>query len=293
MSGLITWAARNWADKGTVTAVYGADTGTMDPSYPVTNLQNRQLARIARYLSGGSGVFATADLGAAMPVKLVGMFGIGALQLVPYSGANIYEIQVQGSNVSNFSSLVYNNTTGSISARQGSLWLRNHAFWILPTVVSARYWRVRVQGYSPKAFRDVGRLWISDALDLTGAIDTDPVLGGVDPGVLLESYGQQYYEQPRQRIRTISLGLKLTTQQAFGFSDTSAAQVNAASLQALQVEAGTTGEVFVVTYARNRTWAQATSAYGHLSSFPEIQRHPDSAPDSPRYSSTINVAEEG
>lgn len=111
-----------------------------------------------------------------------------------------------------------------------------------------------------------GRLWISDALVLPDGIDAGWQMGFRDSGSLDATDGQQWVQSPGviTRVLTIPLEGERDTETHWGFADGSEAITNRMSLHALQMEAGTTGEVIAVARTSTDLWTQRTTVYGHI-----------------------------
>lgn len=78
--------------------------------------------------------------------------------------------------------------------------------------------------------------------------------------------GQQWVESPgvRTRVLTIPLEGARDTETAWGFRDGSEIVTNSMSLNALQLEAGTTAEVIAIARTSTTQWTRRSAVYGHI-----------------------------
>lgn len=290
MAGLISW--RNWADAATLTPTYSGFTATVDSNYPMTNLQTRQLSTVCRYSSAAHAIYIQADLGVERDVDLCAVLAIRARTYDPGSGSsNAYTINVRVSNVSDFSTLIYSGSSSStMNPLVGAPANVHHQ---LPAGTRGRYVQIRVQFSSPsgETFAEAGRVWIGDALSLPGSMDAGVQaqwsISALDFGDLDVSAGFQHYASPKAKARRLGIDVLCNDICAFGFDDNDAIHYAEPSLQALQFEAGTTGEVIVIPRTTTPLWIQAVNVYGHIERPFDIQHVAG-----PNYRANLTVIEE-
>lgn len=288
MSSLISW--RNWIDTAaSITPTYGGLTNTVDPGFPMSNLQVRQLAKVARQTTAAE-FRMTTDLGAARPIRVFGLLGLRGRRYTPGDGLNGFSITIQASTVSNFATTVWSQTVASL---MWSAPLAPMNIILVPPagLVTARYVRAFASWVRPvgDTFVDVGRAWIGDGLDITDEIDDGGGSDFLDMGTIDESKGNQAYEQPGSRPRTLDLSVNCDTLMAYGFADKATNPTSDPCLQALRLEAGTTGSVLAIEQAQTQVLIQSTAIYGRLDRPFRIQRIKGSVR---RYAATIIVREE-
>lgn len=293
MSGLISW--RNWADTATLTPVFGSDTYTVDPNFPLSNLQNRQLSSVCK-VTASTGAFvevaATADLGGYRNVNFLAFLGLRA-RTPNYvgEGPNGCWFYVECSEYSDFHILDY-----SASERT---WLNplsgapSNVFHILPAVNATRYIRAKVRFDAPdsETFLQAGRLWIGDALELPGAVNggvrSQWSISTIDSGNLDASAGLQTYAARRGIYRRVGMDILCDDVTAFGFDSEATIHYGPPSLSALQMEAGTTGELIALPRSDTGPWTQSIGIYGHLERPFDIQHVAG-----PNYRANLTVVEE-
>lgn len=111
-----------------------------------------------------------------------------------------------------------------------------------------------------------GRLWIGDALVLPDGVDAGWSMSFRDSGSLDATDGQQWVESPGviTRVLTVPLEGARKTELHWGFADGATDITNQMSLNALQLEAGTTGEVIAIARTQSDLWVSRTMVYGHI-----------------------------
>lgn len=111
-----------------------------------------------------------------------------------------------------------------------------------------------------------GRLWFGDALVLPDGVDAGWSMSFRDSGSLDATDGQQWVESPGviTRVLTVPLEGARNTETHWGWKDGGSYVTNRMSLNALQLEAGTTGEVIAVARTSTDLWTQRTTVYGHI-----------------------------
>lgn len=269
---------RNWvdADATVITPTYGGSTWAVDPAMPINNLKRRQLSRVCRELNGGDYLLTT-DLSVTRRINLIALLGLRSRAYEPEGGSNGYTITVQVATDSGFTTLVYNPGSSSslLWAPRGA---PSNIYLQVPEAIQGRYVRVRTSWSQPvgEAFRDAGRLWIGDAINLPSSVDAGVDVGYsmsvVDPGQLDTSIGGQVYETRRPRARRMTASLYANDVTALGFEMSAAAYSGKAALAAMIEEVGATGELIFLPNTSTPLMMQATGIYGHLDRVPELQR---------------------
>ncbi len=114
----------------------------------------------------------------------------------------------------------------------------------------------------------IGRLWIGETLALGDGIDAGWSMGFRDSGSLEPTQGQQWVESPGVITRVLSIPLEgaRDTETHWGFKDGSETVTQPMSLNAMQLEAGTTGEVIAIARTSTALWTSRTLVYGHIES---------------------------
>jgi hypothetical protein len=294
-------AHKNLVDRLVVGSTLTQTIGTTLAGYPLSNVQTRQLSKIAKFTSvgGGGGPIdsqISMDFGANKTIRLVALLGLSDVAAVSNSDV-VFEYSRNGI-------AWYQASTGLVSDA-GVPELPLGAFIIpgkagpdlqppstYPEVgVVARYVRITLK-WAPvsdgAAGRVLGRLWISDALILPGGVDASWQQGVLEPGQLDASAGLQAYENRMDRPRTLSCSLpKLDTMQAYGFNEGDASAADVACVQSLQLHAGATGEVIVLPRTSSSLWMRRLGIYGHMQEPPAIRHQ-----KGPYFSTDFRVVEE-
>jgi hypothetical protein len=284
MAGIIAY--RNLVD-GLVPGSTLTSNGDIDPNYPLSNLQTRQLSDVCKMwpVSSGSGAHRiTCDFGSVRDIRLVALFGIDKVD--PTGGWQIVQVEYSRDGINWLSADVdIVDDAGVPDLPTCAVFVpRRNGLDITPPSthgkvgIRARYVRVAPGWVStePSGWRVIGRLWIGDALVLDNGIDDNWTLGVVERGELDVTDGGQAYEEKRDRTRTLGVSLSdMDTATAFGFSDSDADADDAMSVQGMQIEAGCTGEVVVIPRATDSAlWVRRLGIYGHIdaSQVPEIRK---------------------
>lgn len=133
------------------------------------------------------------------------------------------------------------------------------------------------------------RLWAGPALTLPQGVDAGWSMTFRDSGSLDVSAGQQWYASTGVRTRALTIPLEgaQETRTAWGFDDGDETTTSAMSLHALQLEAGTTGEVIAIARTDTQLWTRRTAIYGHIEQPWSIAHKAG-----PYWGSTITVVEE-
>lgn len=155
-----------------------------------------------------------------------------------------------------------------LSFRHGLAALPAHMGILLPPGIPASsQWRITITS-SDMAPIGIGRLWIGEALVLPDGIDAGWQMGFRDSGSLDATDGQQWVRSLGVITREVQIPLEgeRDTEIHWGFAEGSEIVTNAMSLNALQLEAGVTGEVIAVARTLTTLWTSRTMVYGHIDS---------------------------
>jgi hypothetical protein len=257
-------AYRNDADTATVSLGMG---GTL-AGFPLSNLALRQLSKVARLnLAGPPRI--DVDLGAVQNVKLIALLALGNVQ--PTAAVDLVVQYSQNGST-------WFTATVDIVNDAGVTTLPTGVFLVpvkagpdgSPTGdgvgVRARYLRL-TPNWVPIAgsYRDIGRLWVSDALVIPAGVDGDFELDFIDTGTLDASDGSQFYESKKTRTRALRVNLSaMPAQTAYGFADNASSALDVPSIQGLQMEAGCTSEIIVLPRTTSGLWVRRMGVYGHV-----------------------------
>jgi hypothetical protein len=90
--------------------------------------------------------------------------------------------------------------------------------------------------------------------------------------VVDSSDGGQAYENPKTRLRTLQCTLpKMTALEAYGSNDNGTTGDDVASIQDMQLSAGTTGEVLIFPRTSSLFWMRRLGIHGKCSEVPSIR----------------------
>ena len=257
MAGLLAW--RNYIDSATLSS-----TSAIDPAHPLANLKLRGLSRGMRVTSG-AGFTITANFAAAdaLDLGVIALLGLNRRNGERFSGTMTIQRSTNGSTWSTLD-------TVSISDNARSSLPANFIYPLAAGAWSASGWPwLRVTwATGGTELGALARLWAGPALVLPDGVDAGWQMGFRDSGSLDATDGQQWVASPgvRTRVLTIPLESARDTETTWGFSDTAGTFVAAdrMSLQALQLEAGTTGEVIACPRTSSPLWAHRAGVYGHI-----------------------------
>jgi hypothetical protein len=251
--------------------------------YPLDHLLTRQLARSTRLQKIGNPTIIV-DLGAALRLDIIGLIGINA------STRTTADVVVEYSS----NGLSWNAATAVCPLDLGapdlprSLLVRVRPAGLL-TKLTTRYLRITPNWTAVEGYREIGRLYIADSLEVPQGCDRGWTLGSRDYGVLDRSAGLQYYADRRTRGRVLTMPMTgIDPAIAFGFTDGAGSGPNAPSLDDLINYAGATGDVIVAPRADSPLWLRRTGVYGHLSDDSLRIEHQAG----PNYACTLTVEEE-
>lgn len=116
------------------------------------------------------------------------------------------------------------------------------------------------------------RLWVGSAILLDQGVDAQWRAGFTDTGTLDATDGGQ--QVPAYGVVTRTLGVSLSansTELAWGFADAGTDISQPDNLHALQIEAGTIGEVLAIPRASTPLWTRTSAIYGHIAQPWEIE----------------------
>ena len=261
MSAIICY--RNFIDDPDVTL--SLNTGAPLAGFPLDNLRARQLARSTRLELDDGAPFPmppsiVIDLGAQRSVDLIALIGINSTKIgegavgVEYSANGIEWDFATATCPSDFGAPDLPRSV-LVRGRPSSGGSR----------LTTRFLRIQPNWGTADAYREIGRLYIADSIELTQGCEENWTLGSRDYGVLDRSAGLQYYADRRTRGRVLTMPMSLLdTTTAFGFGDGAVSASNVPSLDDLINFAGTTGDVIVAPRADNPLWLRRTGVYGHL-----------------------------
>jgi hypothetical protein len=258
MAGFIAY--RNRADS----AVLSLSAGSVAPGFPLTNMQVRQSDRHARITGAGFHAI-NMDFGVAIAPRFIGLFGTNA----PAPGV-IVEVY-RSDNGLTWVAEAFGSPAADVSGTPVPNDIKRYG-----TVATAhRYWLVRFIGLASST-TEIARLWVSTAedmiefpegMDASWSIDVDDRSVGDETGAGI------YWEDRRARLRRLGFSwTSKTTDKAFGFADgASSVPAVVSSIQALQMAAGSTGEV-VAAVRTDPLWLHRACIRGRFSSgAPRIQ----------------------
>jgi hypothetical protein len=281
-------AYRNLSDAVALTV-----TGGVLADFPIENVQIRALSKVCRLGAGGPPTI-NVDLGVVRDVRIVALLAIGGVLL---TGNDDVLLSYSRDNAT------WNNATLNIVSDAGVPELPTGVF-LVPTRpptdftppggpagspgIRARYLRIRPNWTPSGGYREIARLWVSDALVIPEGVEASWSLGYQDTGNLDVSGGLQYYEEPKARSRTLDCSLpKLETLQAFGFDEGATSAADVPCIQGLQMKAGKTSELIVLPRTSNPLWIRRLGIYGHLSEAVSIDHR-----SGPYYSARFRMIEE-
>jgi len=254
------------------------------PGYPLDNLRARQLARSTRLPTLGSPAIVV-DLGAAATVDVVALLGINATAV----GAGDVTVQYSSNGTSWSTASAVSPVDSGAPDLPRSVLVRVRPGGGGGMKLTTRYLRITPAWASPPSYREIGRLYIADSIEVPQGCDRGWTLGSRDYGVLDRSAGLQYYADRRTRGRVLTMPMSgINTSIAFGFSESSTSGGPAPSLDDLINYAGSTGDVIVAPRADSPLWLRRTGVYGHLTDDSLRIEHQAG----PNYACTLTVEEE-
>lgn len=278
MSALMGY--RNLVDAAVITATSSL------AGYPATNMQLRQLSKSWRASASG-GARAIVNFGTPKNFMLVGLLGINASArsstdaTIEYSADGLswteddgVVLPIDGGSPDLPRCIIVRIPPSDPLTKRRSQYVRVTPNWARP---------------AGQDYYEVGRLWISDAIEFPDGPDSVWTLLANDTGNLDASRGEQNYEDKGSRGRAIRASFRaMKTEQAYGFGETDTSTTGAPSVDDLFMAVGKTGELVFVPRADNQLWVRRTAIYGHLT--PESLALPHLAGD--RYSWDFTVEEE-
>lgn len=238
-------AWQNRADEGTLS------NGSWSSGLPLTNLQNRQVQKVAR----SNGVLASATM---FDIDLGSAKSIGVVALVVHNISVSGTVRITASDTAAFTTLYYDSgvlpvwPAGVID--QSLLEWEDDNFWLgtlsqqaragyqapyihkLDSIKTMRYWRVEVVDTSNSdGYVQIGRLFMARGWTPTVNYGYGAGLGFQDPTPVDTSLSGAEYFDVRSRYRVMNFDLPyMTNSEAYGY---------ALDLQRL---AGVSGEILVI-----------------------------------------------
>lgn len=248
--------------------------GSWVTTLPLTNLQNRQLSKVAR--STDATITSTkfdCDLGVARAV--------GVIALPKHNFTTAATVRVRGASDSGFTAVVYDS--GTVAGWPTGVTLEdangmNIAFWLAPsTLQTARYWRVEITDTAnPAGYVQLGRVIIAGAYTSTYApnyggstgLETETARTVTDGG------GALYDERPIRRTHRFTIA-NMAAAEAF------------AKAWKMQRQLAVSGQVFFV-------WDADDTTYPHERAFLAVLRSlaPIEYVEAAYHSSAYEVVEE-
>lgn len=248
--------------------------------YPVTNVKTRQLGQVARYRSNdsdpGNWCWLTFDVsGAAAKANMVAVIGRDAPAYINVTGS------LDGGSIAG--SVVY------VSGRTPEL--PPLAVYRIPASYGDISLIALEAGNVPAPdYLELSRIFVARAITLPDGVDGRWSLGADDAGWLDKSRGQQYFEAAGVVTRRLNVSIpQMDSMTAFGIAENATVEPvdQVPSIQDMQMEAGTTGEVVVVPRGDSAVWTRRLGIYGHLDRVPVIQKEAG-----PNWSTSFTVIEE-
>lgn len=279
MAGLLAW--RNYIDNAALTT-----SSAVDLSFPLSNVQQRGLAQPMR-VSSGAGFTITANFNAAddLDLGLIGMLGLNRRNNERFYGTATIQRSTNGITWSTVATVsVSDNARSSLPA---------NLFYVPPAPwgTSAYPW-LRVQwNTGGTELGSISRLWVGPALILPDGVDAGWSMGFRDSGSLDATEGQQWIESRGVRTRVLNIPIESakSTDLTWGFSDADNTFIapDRMSLQALQMEAGCTGEVIALPRTSTPLWMHRAGVYGHIEQPWQISHKAG-----PHWGGTLTIVEE-
>ena len=271
---LLAW--NNKTDAGTVAA------GSWLASLPLTNLQNRQVQKVARSTDAtATSTKFTIDLGSAQT--------IGVLALVVHNLSVTATVRITASDTAAFTNLYYDS--GAVAAwpsgiiPQSLLQWEDDNFWlgtlsanaragyqspfinIVATSVTMRYWKVEiVDTTNTDGYIQIGRLFMAPTWTPSVNYSYGAALGYQDPTPVDTSLSGAEFFDARSKYRVFQFGLQyILGTEAYSY---------ALELQRL---AGVSGEVLVIPDQADATYSTARSFVGRMRQLGSITQPQQSA----------------
>ena len=180
--GKLTLGYDNQIDTSTLSG------GSWDTSYPLSNVQTRQLALQARTddaLAASSIIIL--DCGSAQK--------IGTCGIVNHNLQSTATVRIQGSTVSNFSTTVYDS---------GAVTIYNHTdYFVSFAETEARYWKISISDTTnPDGYIAIGRVFVGWIFQPTINIAYTPSMGLESTTIVQETLGgQEFFDlRPNRRV---------------------------------------------------------------------------------------------
>lgn len=260
---LISYSGRNYIDDPATLIQFSSGDYTSVDGYPLDNLRSRQLSDTARWLTAGLPGIVSLDviLPEPKPVAVVGLLGanfreanhVANLTVNTYAAGNWTEPYTVVDNQDRGVRGLPYNLIAAMPLQDGGA----------PVVEALR---ITAEWDAIGAlFTEAARLWVGDAIIIPTGVDAQWDLSVIDTGRVEESKGKQAYEDPGPRIRQINCTLtQMEAPLAFGFAEGAVEAPDVPSFNDLQLAAGATGEVLVITRAETPVWVRRTAVYGRM-----------------------------
>lgn len=281
----ITLAWNNRTDAGTLSG------GSWLASLPLTNLQNRQVQKVARSTNAtNASTQFIIDLGQAR--------NIGVLALVVHNISVSGKVRITASDSAGFTTTYYNSGWVSVwpagMIPQSLLEWEDDNFWLgtlsnnarsgyqspyihlLPTSQNMRYWKVEVDDTTNSdGYVQIGRLFMASTWVPTVNYSFGAGLGYTDPTPVDVSLSGAEYFDVRSRYRTFQFDLQyIAASEAYAY---------ALDLQRLS---GVSGEVLVVPDSTDTTNQPYRAFVGRL-----VQMGPIQQPQPSAFSASYQIKE--
>jgi len=257
-------AYRNRADSATLSV----EGGSVLPGHPLTNLQIRE-SDSSCIIDGGVVHRLIADLGSPSALRFIGLFGTNRPIV---SGVSIHG----SANASSWT--LINSFSNPAVDHSGTPVPLDLKLFSQATPAAYRYWRVSWTPWTGSGgISRACRLWMSaaqDMVDFPEGVDATWSPNVLDLSVSDRTASGLYYADPQAVLRTLAYTLtSKNTDKAFGFSDGDASiEAVTASIQAMQLVAGGTGEV-VAAMRRDPLWLHRTCIRGSFDGRPPTLKH--------------------
>lgn len=237
-----------WNNRADVATLSG---GNWSATLPITNLQNRQVQKVARTAGVAlSDTVITADFGTAQ--------SINCIALVVHNLSESAKVRITAASNSGFTSPEYQSPwievwpAGLINAHlleweDDNFWLGTMSaeqragynapfLHVLPAPIYMRYWRIEIDDVgNPAGYVQVGRLFAAKSWQPQYNMAYGAALGFEDPSETVTSLGGAEYFDVRGRYRVHRFALEvLSKDERYTY------------IHELQRLVGTTGEVLVV-----------------------------------------------
>jgi hypothetical protein len=266
MPGLIAY--RNMVPEATLTL----SVGTAIAGFPLDNVKSRQLETAFRATASASSPQIIMDLAVGHRTRAP---RVVALLNVSGTTPNGGQFSVDRSD----NGIAWTTVSSYVAADVSPIEIPSHLILVLPkTTPAARYWRIRTtlipNGITPDWYYQIGRVWLSGAIDLSAFLDIGKASGftngwsssAVDTGLLDLSAGRQAHETPGVRCRRLVCAVgRMPTEIAYGLNEAGAVQsaFSTANFHDMLMHVGATGSVIAIPREHGQ-WPRRTAVYGPI-----------------------------